>query len=179
MTGDCEILILMAKKNLSNQERKKVLWFLQEKSCTKNQNVLARGAVASAADMFNCSRDVVRLIWKRANDTGGTVDSRIKGTSGRKKIDRSSNLKAMSKVPMKNRQTTRALAHSISMHTTSVHRMLRENKITRVSSTVKHFLSMDNQKQRLQFALNNIHAATKKFTKLSNRVHVDEKWFYI
>ena len=40
-------------KNLTNDERKAVLWFLQARAKEENKNGLQRGAIAEAATHFN------------------------------------------------------------------------------------------------------------------------------
>ena len=53
-------------KNLTNDERKAVLWFLQAKAKEENKNGLQRGAIAEAATHFNKKHVTIQRIWNRA-----------------------------------------------------------------------------------------------------------------
>ena len=130
-------------KNLTNDERKAVLWFLQARAKEENKNGLQRGAIAEAATHFNKKHVTIQRIWNRAKkskeagDVVPNVDSRKAGNVGCKPIDRTNALEAMRRVPMRRRQTIRSLACAISVPKSSVFRILKDQKIKRVSSTVK------------------------------------------
>lgn len=166
-------------KNLTNEQRTELVWFLQERSSETNKNGLKRGAIKAAAGEFECSVWTVERIWKRAQANRGKVDSRKKGTVGRKRIDRTANLATMRTVPVKQRQTIRRLSYGINVPKSSTHRMMKRQQIKRVSSHLKPLLSEENQLQRLQFSLDQVNLATCQFTKTTQKVHVDEKWFYL
>ena len=100
-------------KNLTNDERKAVLWFLQARAKEENKNGLQRGAIAEAATHFNKKHVTIQRIWNRvkqskeAGDAVHNVDSRMAGNVGSKPIDRTNALEAMRRVPMRRRQTIR------------------------------------------------------------------------
>jgi hypothetical protein len=172
--------------NLTNDQRKSIVWFLVDKRKNENLNGLQRGALQEAAEQFNCSVETVKRIWYRAKDSLDdgdlfpNVDSRIKGNSGRKVIDRSAELEVMSTVPMRRRQTIRSLAAAIHMPTTSTFRLLTDQKkIKRISSTVKPLLTPENELSRVKFVLTELSAETGQFFRLPQKVHIDEKWFFL
>ena len=167
------------EKNLTDAERKEVIWCLSENKKSENKNGLAKGAIIEVAKKFKCSPLTVRRIWQRGQASTGCVDSRLKGRNGRKAKDRSENLKAMRQVPARQRSTIRSLANAISVPKSSLHVMLKKKQIKRVSSTVKPLLSEENLKQRLQYGLDILRCSTRTVIDPYNRIHVDEKWFYI
>ena len=75
-------------KNLTNEQRSKVLWYLQQHKNPANKNGLKRGALESAAIDFQVSAKTVKRVWSWAAESEGIADSRIKGRSGRKQHDR-------------------------------------------------------------------------------------------
>ena len=75
-------------ENLTNKQRSKVLWYLQQHKNPANKNWLKRGALESAAIDFRVSAKTVKRVWSWAAESEGIADSRIKGRSGRKKHDR-------------------------------------------------------------------------------------------
>ena len=56
-------------KNLTNDERKAVLWFLQARAKEENKNGLQRGAIAEAATHFNKKHVTIQRIWNRAKQS--------------------------------------------------------------------------------------------------------------
>ena len=128
------------EKNLTDAERKEVIWCLSENKKSENKNGLAKGAIIEVAKKFKCSPLTVRRIWQRGQASTGCVDSRLKGRNGRKAKDRSENLKAMRQVPARQRSTIRSLANAISVPKSSLHVMLKKRQIKRVSSAVKPLL---------------------------------------
>ena len=90
-------------KNLTDEQRRDMLWFLQQRASAENKNGLKRNAMKDAAIHFECTAKCVQRIWKRAQVNRGKVESKIKGTSGRKRIDRTHSLAAMRNVPVKQR----------------------------------------------------------------------------
>ena len=85
----------------------------------------------------------------------------------------------MRRVPMRRRQTIRSLACAISVPKSSVFRILKDQKIKRVSSTVKPLLTPQNEMARLQFSLDEVSVESRTFYKTPQKVHIDEKWFYL
>ena len=73
-------------KKLTDEQRRNMLWFLQQRASAENKNGLKRNAMKDAAIHFECSAKCVQRLWKRAQVNRGKVESKIKGTSGRKRI---------------------------------------------------------------------------------------------
>ena len=53
-------------KNLTDEQRRDMLWFLQQRASAENKNGLKRNAMKDAAIHFECSAKCVQRIWKRA-----------------------------------------------------------------------------------------------------------------
>ena len=94
------------EKNLTDAERKEILWYLSENGKSENKNGLVQGDIVETANKFKCSPRTVRRIWQRGQANKGCVDSRYKGRNGRKAKDGSENLKAMRQVPARQRSTS-------------------------------------------------------------------------
>ena len=97
----------MSGANLTNEQRTELVWFLQQSAKTENKNGLRRGTIESAAAKFNCAIIRAGRIWTTARQSNGNADSKIKGRSGRKKMDRAGKLETLGKLPLKERQTLR------------------------------------------------------------------------
>ena len=52
-------------KNLTNEQRSKVLWYLQQHKNPANKNGLQRGALKSAAIDFQVSAKTVKRVWSQ------------------------------------------------------------------------------------------------------------------
>ena len=88
----------MPGQNLTNEKRTELLWFLQESAKPENKNGLKRGTIESAAARFQCSVKTVQRIWTRGRQANGVADSKKKGRSGRKRLDRTGKLHALKQV---------------------------------------------------------------------------------
>jgi hypothetical protein len=145
---------------------------------------LPRGAIQTTATRFRCSTKAVSRLWSASvtsmQTTGMLPDFSLDGRSrtGRKKkaIDLQAKIK---EVPLRRRQTLRSLSAALDVPMTTVFRSLKEGEIKRHSSSVKPLLTDVNRRERLDFCLSFVDASTMMFHGISNRIHVDEKWFYI
>jgi hypothetical protein len=145
---------------------------------------LPRGAIQTTATRFRCSNKTVSHLWSASvpsmQTTGMLPDFSLDGRSrtGRKKkaIDLQAKIK---EVPLRRRQTLRSLSAALDVPMTIVFRSLKEGEIKRHSSSVKPLLTDVNRRERLDFCLSFVDASTLMFDGISNRIHVDEKWFYI
>ncbi|XP_071053291.1 uncharacterized protein [Onthophagus taurus] len=99
--------------------------------------------------------------------------------SGRKRKDREGIKKKISEVSIAQRSTIRSLCNNINVSLGTVHRILKEGVIKRVSSTLKPVLTDDNKKRRLEFALCMLQEPSLYLQEMLELVHIDEKWFYI
>lgn len=169
------------KIEFTNEERNGILQFLLQKTLAGK---LQNGAIKSDAREFNCNRNTIGLIWKRAQQSYATgkrcanVDSRKKKNCGRKKKDFSENLERMRAVPFNKRSNFRSLSYAIGIPKTTLFRIFKRGEFKRESNVVKPYLTDQNKKQRVEFCLSKIHP-DGKFLDLFDHIHIDEKWFYM
>ena len=109
----------------------------------------------------------------------GILSPKKKGAVGRKqKIIDEDEIVA---VPVETRSTHGSLAHELEVSASLVSRYIQRGKLVVKSSSVKPRVTDINKLKRIHFVLSNIEgdAGAKKFKIFYDRIHVDEKWFYI
>ena len=170
------------KKELTNEERTEIFHFLLEH---KSEGSLARGTIGVAAEKFQRCSKTISNIWKRAKrcyDEGmklPNVDSLKKGNVGRKKKDHTESIAKIKETPQNQRGTIRGLSAAIEIPKSTLGRMaLEKNGIYKFVSSVKPSLSVQNARSRLEFCKSML-KDNGYFEDMLNRIHIDEKWFYI
>ncbi|KAE8775180.1 hypothetical protein D1007_52327 [Hordeum vulgare] len=132
--------------------------------------------------LLNTTVRTVERIWSDANRQiaeGLQVDvSNKKGRSGRKRKDL--DLSRTSTIPLNKRRTIRALARSLSVPRSTLHRRFQMDELKRVTNTVKPTLKPENKIRRLKFCismLDELWISTSRplFKPMTNIVHIDEK----
>ncbi|XP_071053572.1 uncharacterized protein [Onthophagus taurus] len=172
----------LKKPNLSNEQRQGVLQYLLKNVSNEK---LKHGAIKQCSTKFNVCTRTINRIWNTAKQDynvgscTANVVSKKKGNSGRKRKDREGIKKKISEVSIAQRSTIRNLCNNINQSLGTVHRILKEGVIRRVSSTVKPVLTDDNKKHRLVFVLCMLQEPSLYFQEMLEFVHIDEKWFYI
>ena len=163
------------KNNLLLQEKEMMMACLMEKM--KVGGKLQHGALGQVAQKFNCSRQVVSKLWKRAK----SMQSNALSTQhvGHTKKDRSGIVVSIKDVPFNQRTTIRSLAHAISVPPATVHHLLSTGEIQRKGSSIKPSLTAKNKLSRLQYCLKLINHESGQFHHFHDTVHIDEKWFNI
>ncbi|KAF0714759.1 Aste57867_3712 [Aphanomyces stellatus] len=106
------------------------------------------------------------------------------GNSGAKRKRTADEIEqAIKAVPHDDRQTLRCLeVHSGIKKTTIIRHMKEKKKLKAKSNYVKPLLTQANKMTRLRFALNCLlpgPRGTHFFENMYNRVHIDEKWFFL
>lgn len=173
------------RPNLSPNTRQAVYHALLELS---NNNKLKQGSIKTTANKFNISVKTVSRIWHQARKSladgaeVADVKSRKKGHVGRKLKNFDPEL--IKSVPLNNRRTIRSLAASINVPKSTVHNRLKSGVLRRHSNAVKPFLTDANKIERLKYCLSmlkpkSLNAEAPEFIDMYDRIHVDEKWFYI
>uniref|UniRef100_A0A8I6X937 Uncharacterized protein n=1 Tax=Hordeum vulgare subsp. vulgare TaxID=112509 RepID=A0A8I6X937_HORVV len=137
------------------------------------------------ATLLNTTVRMVERIWSDANRQiaeGLQVDvsNKKKGRSGRKRKDL--DLSRTSTIPLNKRRTIRALARSLSVPRSTLHRRFQMDELKRVTNTVKPTLKPENKVRRLKFCismLDELWISTSRplFKPMTNIVHIDEKWY--
>lgn len=169
-------------KHLTNEQRNGIFQFLLQR---KNGHKLKKGAINETAAAFDVSRLTVSNIWREAKSqiqSGALcadVSSKKKGNCGRKRKDYSANINNIENIPLNKRSTIRSLSSACQIPPTTLFKRFKEGKqIRRISSTLKPLLTEENKKERLRFCMSNV-KPNKMFEEFYDRVHIDEKWFYL
>ena len=110
-----------------------------------------------------------------------------KSSCGRKrKWDRDQVKAQVRAIPKKKRKTWRAMAARTNIPMTTLHRMYKGDKIfKRHTSALKPTLTPSNELSRFLYALDQVDTSTinlrsgPKFKDMMDRVHIDEKWFFL
>jgi hypothetical protein len=172
-------------RNLTQTERLALLHFFLERL---DGDTLERGALAEAHRQFGYSKPTLTILWKKwvarraASETNEwDVTSDKKGNGSGPKYDPEELQATVLDMRCRRRRTVRALASGLQISKSHLHRMIKkEGILIPHSSTLKPKLTEYNKLERVDFCLsersdNDI----GRYRDMYNRVHVDEKWFYI
>ncbi|KAF0688357.1 Aste57867_20021 [Aphanomyces stellatus] len=174
-------------RNLSAVERRGAYEMLLART---EHGVLPYGAITGVARHYMCHRATISRLWSRARlsvDNGAPVAdiaARIQGNSGAKRKRTADEIEqAIKAAPHDDRQTLRGLeVHSGIKKTAIIRHMKKKKKLKAKSNYVKPLLTQANKMTRLRFALNCLlpgPRGTHFFENMNNRVHIDEKWFFL
>ncbi|OWZ19897.1 Mar9 Transposase [Phytophthora megakarya] len=138
------------------------------------------GSSAKAAPKFKVAKRTIDRVWKcfieiRHQDGIQGSESKIKGSSGRKKINRDDILRKVAFIPFRRRTNQRSLAEELHVSRSVVRDAIAHGKITRHTCTIHPLLTRENKLTRLRYVLN--HVVHGHFSPMYNVVHVDDKWF--
>lgn len=174
---------IIAKKNLSNEERVDIFQTLLRKS---ENGKLKKGELSIVASSFGVCSKTISRIWKRGLRlmvNGSTVDvsSRILGKKGRQKVE--IDVSRVANIPKRRRKTIRSLAYALDMSKTTLHKRVKEGALRKHTNVVKPHLTDANKIRRLNFCLSKIHPqgnlTNPLFEDMMDVVHIDEKWFFL
>lgn len=137
---------------------------------------------------FNVTKVTIYRIWRRGKNAGESnclatnVDSRMKGSCGRKRDEY--DVDDLLQINLRRRTNIRSLAMAMKKSKTTVHRRVKEGVIKSHSNALKPYLSDTNKKARLIFSLSMLDQVNSVdenplFNGMYNRVHIDEKWFFM
>ncbi|ETV94779.1 hypothetical protein H310_11735 [Aphanomyces invadans] len=139
-------------------------------------------------EKHNVTRQAISRIWlqgKASRGIGGygNVASRKKGRCGRKPKHTLAQLEASVKdVPTHARSTYRSLSAASGIPVATLWKLLKAKAIRRRSSRLKPMLTVQHKAQRLSFVRGFIKSTREgghTWHDMLDRVHVDEKWYYI
>ena len=172
------------KKDLTKSLRMQIVSMLQG---MENDGSLPRGSVTAIAKRFGVARCTVHRLWKRAARTCATglinspdFNSRKKN-SGRPPIYPTEFVReGVKDVPLRKRQTQWKLATSMGVSKTTVQRWIVASTIRVHSNSLKPILTEENKLARLLMA-NHFRDPKdpSKFQDMRDRIHLDEKWFFL
>ncbi|XP_057779892.1 uncharacterized protein LOC130998492 [Salvia miltiorrhiza] len=173
----------MVSKNLSNQERNRIVQYLLQN--LKNGKP-RKGAMKEAVSIFNSSKRTVTRLWaaaKKQHDKGDQIylTSAKPNAPRRKRVH--VDIELIQSLELHKRSTIRRLAMGINRSKNTVWRWVNQGLIRAHTSAIKPNLTAPNKLLRLQFSLEALVfdriMMTLKFKAMNNTVHVDKKWFYI
>jgi hypothetical protein len=137
------------KPNLSRERNGELISDLLDSSILEGEErKLAPGSVDTAVLKFKISRRQVLRLWatargRRKEEGRYSASPQKKGRVGRKRLyDRAGLPSALEAVPMEQRSTIRDVSHALQIPKSTVHRMVRVDKVIRPhTSAVKPLLT--------------------------------------
>lgn len=150
-----------------------------------NNGKLPKGSLLDASRRWGCSICTIYRIWKRyQHDASQSVDfapaPRV-GRPGPPPATISALQSQIAALPAEKRGDLRTLSAQTGVAKTTLHRYLRRGLLRVASSTLRPALTAQQKKMRMKFALSFVarHNNGAGFDDMYDRVHVDEKWFYL
>ena len=167
-------------RELSEDEREHMLQLLLLHS---EKGVLGRSILREVSSLFHVHPTTGWRLWVSAcqyahNNPNQKVLSlsRKNLTGARKKffLTREDILA----IPLHLRKTQRSIAKRLKVSQTTVTRFIRNDELRRVRSTLKPTLTLRNKEARVAFVADHF-GNDGRYVDMMDRVHVDEKWFYL
>ncbi|XP_026423571.1 uncharacterized protein LOC113319535 [Papaver somniferum] len=155
------------------------------RNCTAGaeQKLQFRLRKARLGQLFLWKRSVERL-WRAAknsiqNGSPANVSSRMPKKIGRKKIQ--IDLEMMSLIPFRRRTNIRSTTKALGMSKTTVWRRIKDGSIKAHSNAIKPGFSLKTRIARLKHCLEMLDESVSPavFSGMYDRIHIDEKWFYM
>lgn len=168
-------------KQLTPLERQAILQYLLQ---YREGQKLKQGTIKKAALFFKVSRLTIAKIWNIAKKEyeGGKLYADVssqKKKCGRKCKDYSAKLSQISNIPFNRRGTIRSLSFASGIPKSTLFDIFKKGSVLkRISSTIKPYLTIENQKARLVYCLSHVRP-NGQFEDMFDHVHIDEKWFYL
>ena len=169
-------------KELTNQQRETVVIRLLE-LCHHGQ--LPRGSITNISVQFDVTRQTISRIWNKyvtarenGNESLSVVHKEIFQRRGNFKYDIHELNNAIQKVDYAKRGTFRDLADELKISKSILWKTMSEGGICSHSSTVKPSLTEENRIHRFYYCCDEI-KDNGLFKDMYNRIHLDEKWFFI
>ncbi|XP_026428649.1 uncharacterized protein LOC113324548 [Papaver somniferum] len=171
------------KKNLTSDIKRRILEKLMQGS---TDGRLHRGVITDTAARFEVGFRTVSRLWhdaKLANANGDVVDisSKMVNRVGRKRIEL--DLDRIKLIPLRKRTIIRGITHELNLSTSTVHRLIKDGNLRPHSNALRPGLTDENKIARVNFYLKMIDKgmtqSSSSFIDMLDRIHIDEKWFYI
>ena len=145
------------------------------------------GSFAMLAECFGVARSTVYRLWNRVVRTrahGHIISPEFqshKKNCGRPPMYPSEFVReGIKNIPLRKRRTQRKLAASLGVSKTTVQRWIVDSTIRVHCNSLKPVLTEENKVARLIMALESRDPNDpSKFLNMMDRVHVDEKWFFL
>ena len=172
------------KPNLSPHQRMGIYQLLICREKRDQPGKLQRGTIKEVAAQYGVQPDTISLIWKRGQQSkadghvAACVKPRMEGRVGRNKIP--IDAEKIKSIPLRLRQNIRTMAQQLGTSRSTLHDRIKEGLIKPHSNAIKPFLNDANKIARLEFAISMLDPLKPDmFQDMMDRVHIDEKWFFI
>lgn len=188
MIKDMEKLKLSARYRIMKREEKNAI--AMELLESSSNGKLKHGALKETSEKWCCSVDTIYRVWKRCVQQRANAPLRgvsfatDEGHSGRKGPTAAfvTELYAkIAKLKPEERGDLRSLSAALGVPITTLQRYVK-SKLLRVHTiTLKPTLSEDHKRQRVEFIASLLvhHDCGPTFSAMYDRVHLDEKWFFL
>ncbi|KAF0730141.1 hypothetical protein AaE_009321 [Aphanomyces astaci] len=173
------------RKDLPDDERLKLYHELLE---TKVNGRLPHGHLNVLLDRYGISRQTLSKVWQRGQrskeQTGlACVARRKKGHSGRPRKRSVQQIEAAIKSAAPHlRMTLATLSTATGIPPTTLWRLLQTKKLRRRISRIKPMMTDKHKTDRVSFARSFVRSTASgqlRWHDMMDRVHIDEKWFYV
>ena len=172
------------KRELSKSTRIQMVTMLQT---LETEDGMISGSFAMVAECFGVARSTVYRLWNRVVRTrahGHIISPEFqshKKNCGRPPMYPSEFVReGIKNIPLRKRRTQRKLAASLGVSKTTVQRWIVDSTIRVHCNSLKPVLTEENKVARLIMALESRDPNDpSKFRDMMDRVHVDEKWFFL
>ena len=92
-------------------------------------------------------------------------------------------LEDVQRIPRKKRKSIRKLAKQLGVGYGTIHRLKKKKLLWKHNNRLKPFLTDENKLHRIQYVLDHIdqHTSSRRqvYIDMFDRIHLDEKWFYL
>jgi hypothetical protein len=174
---------MVTRTNLADVDRRRLKDFLLERL---EDGVLTRGAIRDGAVLVGVTHCTVSRLWRKwkvahENALNGVWDVTTgKKANGRPvKYPREGFVQAVRELPYRSRGTVRLIEGAIGVSATTIHRLIHKEKLLKPhTSNGKPMLTEVNKMARLEFCLNE-RGNNGMYNTMYDRVHLDEKWFFL
>ena len=146
---------------------------------------LQKGSLTEVAEKFQTSRPTVSRLWgqaKLSRSESKLVEKEVlskKTTRGRKKKwDDEAIKEAIKEIPWKKRRTMRGLSKELGIPLSTL-QSRKKQVFFRHTSSLKPALTDDQRITRIEYCLWNHENNGECYSDMLDRVHVDEKWFFM
>ena len=172
------------KRELSKSTRIQMVMMLQT---LETEDGMRSGSFAMVAGCFGVARSTVYRVWNRVVCTrahGHIISPEFqshKKNCGRPPMYPSEFVReGIKNIPLRKRRTQRKLAASLGVSKMTVQRWIVDSTIRVHCNSLKPVLTEENKVARLIMALESRDPNDpSKFLDMMDRVHVDEKWFFL
>jgi hypothetical protein len=172
------------KKNLTAEGRLEALAMMMAVS---EVGRFPHGAMKKFSAKLGVARSTLWRLWKssaasRAHGRVLSVDvfSRKKLLCGaKKKYNPDDVLVALKQIPKRHRRTLRSTASHLGVSYSTVHNLRKNKSIRPHISSLKPHLTEQHKVARLAACLDEVDQSTMQFVDMYDRIHIDEKWFFL